>query len=104
MANIGERVIDGCRAPAGYEQLAVSATAVSPALVPPPTDTRPGATAATISVEAGDIRYRDDGSDPTSSVGMPLKVDVPFFYTGDPSKLRFIRQSSDAVVNLLYYY
>lgn len=104
MANMGERVIDGSREPAGYEQLVVSSLSVSPSSFPASTENRPGATGVLIYVEASAVRFRDDGTPPTSSVGMPLKADVPFFYTGDPSKLKFIRQAGDAVVNFLYYY
>lgn len=102
-STMGERVVDGARVPAGYEQKAVSNTAVALGSIPADTDQRPGATGALIYVETAAVRFRDDGTDPTSSVGFPLDVGVPFFYTGDLSKLKFIRQSADATVNVLYY-
>lgn len=96
--NAGERVIDGQRKPAGYQQLAVSSTAVAPT-VPA------GATAALITVETAAVRWRDDGTDPTASVGCPIASgDPPFMYTGDLSALKFIRQTVDAVVNINFYF
>lgn len=102
-STMGERVVDGARICAGYEQLAVSSTAVSPASVPADTDQRPGATGVLISVETAAVRWRDDGVAPTATVGNPLPAGAFFFFTGDISKLKFIRQSSDATVNLNYY-
>ena len=105
MANIGERVIDGARAPAGYEQLAVAATAISPSSLPAATANRPGATGVLITVETAAVRWRDDGVAPTTSVGNPLDPGLPFFYAGDPVNLQFIRSTSvSAVVNLNYFF
>lgn len=95
----GVRVIDGQRKPAGYEALTVSSTAKGGTI---PT----GATGALITVESADVRWRDDGVAPTATVGNPITAgDPPFFYTGDLSALRFIRQSTtDATVHLNYYF
>jgi hypothetical protein len=97
--NTGERVIDGQRKPipGSYEQLSVAASAVPPTTVPAT------ATAVLITVESYAIRWTDDGTTPTSSLGNPLDAGDKWFYTGDPSKLQFIRQTSTAKVNLNYY-
>jgi hypothetical protein len=49
------------------------------------------------------VRWRDDGTDPTASVGMPLAAGVPFAYDGDLTRIRFIQQSASAVLNVSYY-
>lgn len=104
-STLGERVVDGSRVPAGYEQLAVAATAVPPVSFPAATLNRPGATGVLITVETAAVRWRDDGVAPTASVGNPLDTGMPFFYTGDPANLQFIRQTStSAVVNFNYFY
>jgi hypothetical protein len=49
------------------------------------------------------VRVRDDGTDPTTTVGYQLTVGQPMWYTGDLRKLRFIEEASGAEVNLLAY-
>lgn len=102
--SLGDRVIDGARVDAGYEQLAVTG-ATPPAKCPAAlTGETYGATAALIIVETNAVRWRADGTAPTAAVGNPINAgDPPFFYVGDPSKLVFIAQSGSAVVNLNYY-
>ena len=62
-----------------------------------------GSTAALISVEGSNIRYRDDGIAPTSSVGMPLVEGQAFWYSGTISNLQFIQQTSGASIDVLFY-
>ena len=56
-----------------------------------------------ICVESQAIRYRDDGTAPTASIGMPVAVAVCFAYTGPVSKLAIIQQASAATVNITFY-
>jgi hypothetical protein len=49
------------------------------------------------------VRVRDDGTDPTTTVGYVLFAGQPMWYTGDLRKLRFIEEASGAEVNLLAY-
>lgn len=74
--------------------------------------TVPGdATRAIIAVETAGIRYRDDGSDPTSSNGIPLSqgsylvlTNINEDYHHQLTKLRFIKSgASDATLNIMYY-
>jgi hypothetical protein len=60
-------------------------------------------TFALIIAESQAVRWRDDGTDPTSSVGMPLAVGVPLQYDGDLTKIRFIEQTGSAKLNISYY-
>ena len=59
------------RKPKGYQQLTVSTTAV--ALTVPV-----GATRAVVKVIAQPVRYRNDGTAPTSTVGFPLVANEIF--------------------------
>ena len=87
--------------PLGYCQLTSlgSSTLVSSCSGFPAT-----ATAALIRTEAQSVRWRDDGTAPTSSAGqLMLAADAPFLYTGAISKLRFIETTSGAKLNILFY-
>lgn len=58
---------------------------------------------ALIIAEGAPVRWRDDGTAPTASVGMPLAVGVPLQYDGDLARIRFIEQSASAKLNISYY-
>ena len=49
------------------------------------------------------VRYRDDGTDPTASEGMVLFAGQSIWYTGDLRVLRFIEEAVGAEVNILAY-
>ncbi len=89
-------VVMQLRTALGYEQLTSLTTAT--ALTPPA-----GATLAVISVEGAAVRYRDDGTAPTATVGMPLAISQQFTYSGDFSKLEFIGQAAGAILNVSFY-
>lgn len=85
--------------PLGYQQLTVSTTAVG--LTVPAKAIR-----AVIGVEAQPIRWRDDGSNPTSSAGMLQKADTTIELY-DPQSINAFKairdDSSDATLNISYY-
>lgn len=87
--------------PLGYQQITVSTTAV--ALTVPS-----NASYADVIVGTNGIRVRDDGTNPTASVGMPYGVSaLPQRFTvkgaGALAALRMIRISADSEVNVSYY-
>jgi hypothetical protein len=84
----------------GYQQLTVSSTAVSPTL---PTGAQ--VQLMVIVGETANVRWRDDGTSPTASVGMPLLADQPALaFNGDIARVKFIRQgATDATLNIAYY-
>lgn len=86
--------------PLGYQQIGASTLAAATPLTVPA-----GAQVAVIRVETADVRWRDDGTPPTASVGFPmLHTDtVPFEYWGDLSAIEFIAISGSPVLNVLYY-
>lgn len=60
-------------------------------------------TFALIVPEGQAVRWRDDGTDPTASVGMPLAVGIALQYDGDLNRIEFIEQTAGAKLNISYY-
>lgn len=84
-------------APLGYEQLSSLSSAAS--LTVPA-----GANFALITAETAAVRWRDDGTAPTASVGMPMATsDAPLQYSGTLSALQFIAQTGSPKLNVSYY-
>lgn len=88
--------------PTAYEQLTVSSSAVGlTASKYKPSTGRP-ANLAFIRVAGGNVRYRQDGTDPTASVGVPVNVGETLNLEGDLASYKFIRQSVDATLDIEY--
>ena len=62
-----------------------------------------GATLALIVLETQNVRWRDDGTNPTASVGMPIFVGASLSYDGDFNKIKFIEETASAKLNISYY-
>ena len=58
---------------------------------------------AMITPETQGVRWRDDDTDPTASVGMPLAAGTTLQYDGDLTKIKFIEQLAGAKLNISYY-
>lgn len=88
------------RVPCGYWQATVTTlTAVS---IPAACGSNPSL--AVIKAEAQALRYRDDGTAPTATVGQPIATsDIPIQYEGTISALQFIAQTSGGIVDILFY-
>lgn len=82
--------------PRGYEQ--VTGLSSAKGLTPPA-----GATKATIQAETNGVRWRDDGTSPTTSVGMSLAAGATMDYSGDLGAIRFIETTASAKLNVSYY-
>jgi hypothetical protein len=83
--------------PLGYEQVTVGTTAVG--LTVPV-----GAKLALIQVDVRSVRWRDDGVNPTTSVGMRQAAGTQFEYSADLSAIKFIRaENANATLNVSYY-
>jgi hypothetical protein len=80
----------------GYQQL-TSLSASTGLTVPS------GATLALIVPETQNVRWRDDGTAPTASVGMPIFVGASLSYDGDLNRIRFIEETASAKLNISYY-
>ncbi|MBS0219130.1 MAG: hypothetical protein JSR91_00160 [Proteobacteria bacterium] len=95
MANKVETVPGSVRA-LKYEQITDLSTAKS---LNPPDD----AAFAFIQADTQAVRWRADGADPTSSVGMPLPKDTLFQCTCNLTEIKFIEQTSGATLNVHYF-
>lgn len=83
--------------PLGHEQITDVSSAVGLTV---PT----GAGVAVIEVNTQNVRWRDDGTDPTASVGILAKTtDEPFIYQGDLSAIKFFEATAGAEINVAYY-
>jgi hypothetical protein len=80
----------------GYQQ--ITSLSASTGLTVPS-----GATLALIVPETQNVRWRDDGTAPTASVGMPIFVGASLSYDGDLNRIRFIQQAASATLNVSYY-
>ena len=81
----------------GYQQIAAFST-LQTLTVPT------GATAALIRVETTSVRWRDDGTAPTASVGqLMLTTDQPLWYPGVLTALQFIPTASTSTLDVTYY-
>lgn len=81
----------------GYQQYTSLSAATGLSSIPQ------GATLALIVPETQSIRWRDDGTNPTSSVGMPIAAGSYLSYDGDLNRIKFIEQSASAKINVSYY-
>lgn len=90
-------IIEGYAAPAGYVQMTSLSSAVGLSSVP--TDTK----IALIQPETQSIRWRDDGTNPTTTVGMILAAGDTLIYNGNLQALKFIEVSASAKLNITYY-
>lgn len=88
----------------GYQQITDLSSAAGltvPTLAPDGSNQKP--TFALIIAETQGVRWRDDGTAPTASVGMPLAAGIPLQYDGDLNKIKFIQQTASAKLNISYY-
>lgn len=84
-------------APLGYQQL-TAITAATALTVPT------GARYAVLVAEAQNVRWRDDGTAPTATVGMLLTTSAPaFIYCGKLSAVNVIAATAGAILNVAYY-
>ncbi len=82
--------------PKGYQQI-TSLSGATALTVPS------GATRAVVVVEGRAVRWRDDGVNPTSGIGMLLGVGEELTYTANLAAIKFIEQSASAVLDISYY-
>ena len=98
-------MIDPRWIPMGYQQIAAFSTVQSLTV---PTVTLNGATIyptmALIRCETNNVRWRDDGTAPTASVGqLILPADEYIMYVGPLGALQFIPVTGSATLDVTYY-
>lgn len=62
-----------------------------------------GATVAIIVAFTQAVRWRDDGTNPTAAIGIPLAVSTEFQYVGNLNAIKFFQISASAQLNISYY-
>ncbi len=93
---MGVGVKDASLKPLGYQKL--TPTASTSLTVPT------GARYALIKAEAFQVRWRDDGTDPTATDGMLIDVGDEFWYAGNLAEIELIDTAAGAsTVHVSYY-
>lgn len=82
--------------PLGYQQIA-DMSAATGLTVPA------GADMALIQAVTQNVRWRDDGTAPTGTVGMRLAAGDTLSYDGDLSAFQAIEEAASAELNITYY-
>lgn len=90
------QVIDGHLSNLGYQQVTSLSSAASLTV---PAFTK----LAVIQCESQSVRWRDDGTNPTASVGMILNPGDTFFYNGNAGAFKAIEVAASAKLNVSYY-
>lgn len=83
--------------PLGYQQISTALATAQSLTVPT------GANVAYIVAEAVDVRWRDDGVAPTSSVGMVLPAGASLTYAASLAAIQFIETAAGSILNVSYY-
>jgi len=88
----------GAFGPLGYQRITSLSSAT--ALTVPS-----GAVRCLVIAETQAVRWRDDGTNPTGTVGMPLPVNTPYTFERVDvlPLLKFIEQTASAVLHISYY-
>lgn len=88
--------IEGNLVPKGDEQ--ITGLSAAKALTIPE-----GAEIAVIQAESQNVRWRDSGLTPTTTVGMQLAAGRDMLFTSKLSAVRFIEEAASAKLNVSYY-
>lgn len=91
--------VDGKRKPISWQKITDLSTVTS-LTVPPVTD---NPQIVLVQPEGANVRWRDDGGNPSSSIGMLLTAGSFLEYNGDINAIKFIEVSASATLNVLYY-
>lgn len=90
--------------PRGFQQIVSATLASSTALTIPTGGDGKEPDYAVIHTDTQAVRYRDDGTAPTASIGMRLAVGAELTVEGPQMKaVRFIFESAGANLNVSYY-
>ncbi|HEY7294248.1 MAG TPA: hypothetical protein VH916_04360 [Dehalococcoidia bacterium] len=89
--------------PMGYQQIGAGTLASATPLTVPSDSAGRAASYAFIQVDTANVRWRDDGTAPTASVGVQLASAGSFWYAGTLSAIQFIAVSGSPVLNVSYY-
>lgn len=90
---------------APYQATAVASSQMGLAVTTATALTVPAtATFAYVSVEGTNVRWRDDGTNPTATVGFIMYAGAaPQLFSGDLAAVKFIQVAATATINVAYY-
>lgn len=94
---MAQTVRDENIAPKGCVQMTSLGTATTLSSIPS------NAKAALIQAESQNVRWRDDGTAPTTGIGMQIAAGASIYYTGELSALKVIEEAASAKLNIAYY-
>lgn len=83
--------------PKGYSQLTSLSAAAGVGTIPA------GTTYALIQCESQQVRWRDDGTNPTTTVGILMNVGDVLSYDGNLAALAFIEVTASAKLNVAFF-
>lgn len=98
--------VSGYRRPMGYQQILAATLAASTGLTLPTVANSglvPGYAVIQCDVASASVRWRDDGTAPTSTVGMILSTGQELDYSGDLTMIRFIVATGAPILNVTFY-
>lgn len=95
--------VSGIRRPLGHQQILNATLAASVGIVIPAAPVVTPIGLARIQSNGGTVRWRDDGTAPTSSVGFLLADGATVEYTGDFSAIRFIASTGTPILDIALY-
>ena len=89
---------DRSKSSLGYQQITVLTASVGFASIPTGSET------VLVQAEAQNVRYRDDGTDPTAAIGMILVTNTIYEFTvAQFARMRFIEVAATAKLNISFY-
>ncbi len=89
--------VDAKLIPLGFEQ--ITGLSALKSLSPPP-----DARVAVIQAVTQNVRWRDDGTVPTATIGMQLAAGRDMLFTANLATLQLIEETPSAEVNVAYYF
>jgi hypothetical protein len=95
--------VSAYRRPLGYQQLTLSGTAQHLMLPTLSNGQSVGYVVIQCEGTTSSARWRDDGTAPTSTVGMILSTGVELDYSGDPTMIQFITATGSPILDISYY-
>lgn len=103
MAQRDGATVSAYRRPLGYQQLTLTGTAQKLTLPTLPAGFLVGYVVIQCEGTTSSARWRDDGTAPTSSVGMILSTGQELDYSGDMTMIQFITSTGSPILDISFY-
>ena len=100
-----EGTVSAYRRPMGYQQISAATLVSATKLTVPAAQSGLNCGYAIIQCEGttASVRWRDDGTAPTSSVGMNLSTGGELDYSGDLTQIQFIANAGSPILDISFY-